>query len=108
MVTPNRVQINVSVYIARYNTGTALYSVKDPLRNPVDVAYDYLRLVVDNYVPAFGSGSPDTGRLWEVDLPYPVVLEAGEALLITVSQFNSLGVTRTFVPYIRAEISDVV
>jgi len=108
MVVPNRVQINVSVYIARYNVGTALYSVKDPLRNPVDVAYDYLKLVVDNYIPAFGSGSSDTGRLWEVDLPHPVVLEAGEALLITVSQFNSLGAIRTFVPYIRAEISDVV
>jgi len=106
-VTPVRVQINISLYIARFNTGTGLWSVKDPLANVLDVVYDYLDLVVDNYVPSFGSGSPDSGRLWEVCLRNPVVIEAGEALIITVSQSNSGNGFRTYVPYVRALVSDL-
>jgi len=100
--------VAVSMYVADYSLTTSKFSVRDPLNVAVDASRDYLDLVVDTYQGIVVPPSAPVSRAWRLNLPHPVDLAPGEALLVTVSFFNfNVGALKQFVPFVRACIDDV-
>jgi hypothetical protein len=103
-----RVLVNLGCYVSRLTQSTGRYSLKDPLNQTMDASVDFLDLITDVFQPVYGFGHGSTSRKWEVTLPYPIVLEAGEALVVTISLKSFSGIPRNVVAFVRALVSDVV
>lgn len=83
----NQVTLGLSLYVHNFSESSGtVRGVRDIVQTATqaDSEYDYLDYEIDSYLPVVGFHG-NTGRRWRLQLPYPIILGSGQALLCTVS-----------------------
>lgn len=102
------VRVTAILYVSQFNVATGLWETHDAGLILPDFELEYLDLFTDVYRPLTGEAFGFTSRGWVMDIPYPITLTDGQALVLSFSCVFPFGGVITLVPFLRSRITVIV
>jgi len=102
----NQQVVAVSLYLTDVSP-TGLCKERDLVNEPNDFSYDYLDFKVDYFNDNYAVGSGLPTKKYSLRLPYPVIVSAGQALVVSIGMSIPPSLQPLVRPFLRARISDV-